>query len=85
MYTTLQQKEEKETKDLATVINTFELQHNPLQRQHPNTKFSKSDASEKETLHNHHRRPIIVLDFHPGESPPSQKMPSTRPFLGTTI
>jgi hypothetical protein len=29
----------------------------------PDSKFSKNDASMKETMHKHHRRPIIKIRF----------------------
>jgi hypothetical protein len=34
-------------------------------RQYQKSNFSKSDASKKGTVHNHHRRPIIDLRFSP--------------------
>jgi hypothetical protein len=53
--------------------------------QHQKSSFSKSDASKKETVHKHHRRPIIYLRFSPWRKSPLTKITSsTRTLSGTT-
>jgi hypothetical protein len=68
MHTAKNRRRKKSHYGVKVLVAT--TQTPPIQLQ--KSKFSKSDASKKETMQKHRRRPIIDLRFHPEESLCSQ-------------
>jgi hypothetical protein len=72
-------------KEKVHLNDQFVVQLTTPPRQHQKFSFTKSDASKKEIVQKHRRRPIIDLRFSPWrKSSLSKPMPSTRSLLGTT-
>jgi hypothetical protein len=73
MHTALKQMEEQEennNKERSRYCDLFLVDAlQPLSRQQQKSKFSKSDAFKKETVHKRHRRPIIDHRFSPWRKP----------------
>jgi hypothetical protein len=74
MHTTRKMKKKKKYKKEKSLYSDQFLVATvqTLPKQHQKSIFSKSDASNKETMHKRRHRPIIDLRFHLGESPWSQ-------------